>query len=193
MTPININELKKNPKAIVFFFLGLILNILLLGASYFLWIKDSGLKSEMPKKKAEVNKKQASSADIRSLTREIDRLRAEIDKQAFSNIEEIFVFINQCAASSKINLVALEPLKKTDSEKKVKGKPGAASAKKLITDTAFSAKIKCDYFQLYNFLKIVENAEKTITIDSVSIESDPHDLWSNDIRVAFKALLLSPR
>jgi Tfp pilus assembly protein PilO len=162
-----------------------IINLALLRAAGALWSKNRKLKSELNERKGEIAKQPKISVVQETLNLEIEQLNlklSSIEQRLFSNAEDIFMYINQFAETSRLSLKSIEPQEKIKRE--------IPYSKNVYLELPVKIKLKSDYYQLLTFLSKIEEAQKFIMVSEVKIQGDPKNIWEHDIEIPLTVPIL---
>jgi len=181
-------NLPKDPRTKII--IGVII-ILLISPLFFkayksLWAKNKKLMAEINKNTEELKKSAALYATQENLNSEIKRLNLQlssVEEKIFRETEEAFVNINRFALESKVSLKSIEPLERTKVQI-----PG--SKNQYLELLPLNLKVKCDFYQLLQFLNKIERAANVMPILDIKIQSDSKDIWNHDIQITLKIPIL---
>lgn len=150
------------------------------------WIKNSELASEIKKIREEIERTPKISSLQASLNSEIKDLSVKVssfEEGFFKNAEEIFANLNRFAQDSKISLKSIIPQQRIKTE--------MPQRKDIYFESVtVNIKLDCDYHQLLNFFKKIENSQKSIAVSGFRIQANPQDIWNHNVEINLEAPIL---
>jgi len=178
---IKIKEALENPKTKIIFML--IIVAIVAGAclkfTIDYWSKGASLASEIKKAQREIAKGGNIAIEQSALKAEIQEAESEImsfKNNFFLDAEDLFTVLNGFAQNIKINLKNINPKERIRTE--------IPSRKDMYLELLpITLKIDCDYYQLINFLRKVEDNEKFITVKTIKIQYNPKDIWNHGVEI----------
>jgi len=139
----------------------------------------------------QIKEKKTNLARLQALTGEYNRLEAEVNKtkdqlQILKNrllwerdISRLLNELTQLASNLQIEIVSLKPESATLPREKEKKEPGDY----LLARVSISVTLKSDYDNAIKFLRRIEEADKFINIDLLSIESGQRDIYKHNVKM----------
>jgi len=185
----NLQELLNSPKAKIALVIMLICVVVFVGyrISRPLWEQYRGLSKDIKRLSKKTEEEDISIPLTRkAMKEEIKHLEAKItaqEKMFFSTTEDILAILDRFAQESKISIKTITPQNIVK-----KDIPHRSNLYFLILP--IKIKLKCDYFQLIDFLKKIEGLEKTIIVNTIDIHGDNKDIWAHTIGISINVPLL---
>ena len=124
---------------------------------------------------------------VKKLKEQIEALKGEVFWE--TDISRFLNQITQLASDLKINFVSLKPEAASSSSEKGKELPDDY----LLTEVPISLTIKSNYDDLVEFIKRIEQSDKFIAIESLTIDTDRQDIYSHNVRIDLSIFMQGKR
>ncbi|MFH0857923.1 MAG: type 4a pilus biogenesis protein PilO [Candidatus Omnitrophota bacterium] len=134
---------------------------------------------DLTRVKSPVQEYQVLEAEASNMGKQIDGLKNKLFWE-----KDISKFLNEIThlASSGIELISFKP----ESSLPALGKEESAFGDKYkFSQTPISVTLKSGYGDLVEFLKKIEEAEKFIKIEALTIENDPDNIYQHNVNIKF--------
>jgi Tfp pilus assembly protein PilO len=148
--------------------------------------KDNLLSAQIRKSKTDLGVAQAPIKEYAALKEDIKKKNSELAeiKQRLFWERDISKFLNELtrlASELQIEFVSLKP--ETMPPEQEEGRESDKKKPKKLTSVPITVAFKSNYNEIISFLKRIEEGERFIRIDSLSIESEPSNIYKHLTKV----------
>mgnify|MGYP001340706925 CR=1 FL=1 len=170
--------------------------VIILGAGVYLFIqgfkglqgRNKKLAEDIAKSREEISKSSAIYSAQDTLNAEIKNLNSQLadtENNFYERSEDIFADLNRYSSDVKLSVKGIEPLERI--------KIDIPERKDIHVEILpLKLKVKCDYFQLIEFLAKIEKSEKLMVVPEIKIQGDTKNHWDHDAEVTLHIPFVIP-